>query len=517
MKRFLCIFFTITLCLLSACGNQADSMKTEKMDSVIIVLDTGSEPEAGFDPAYGWGAGEHVHEPLIQSTLTVTNSDLSIGYDLATALSVSEDGMTYTIKIRTDAKFSDGEPLTAIDVAFTYNTLKETSTVTDFTMLDHAEAVGSDTVVFTLNQAYSIWPYTMASVGIVPEHAYNSDYGENPIGSGRYMLKQWDKGQQVLLEANPYYYGEQPSMRKVTILFMSEEAAFAAVQSGQADLAYTSASYAEQNVSGYSLLAAKSVDNRGVNLPAVASDGTVGNDFTSDENVRKAINLGIDRERMIDYVLNGYGSAAYSVCDGLPWAGGSTVEYDPQEAAALLDTAGWILKEDGIREKGGVKAQLNILYPTSDSVRQALAAELSNQLKELGIDATYEGVGWDTAYDRAFSQPLVWGWGSHTPMEVYNLYHTTDSGTALYSPYSNPGADALMDQALASGNLEESYSLWQQAQTLISADAPWVWLVNVDHLYWAHDGLEVAEQKIHPHGFGWSIVNNIDQWSWKSE
>ena len=58
--------------------------QVSREDSVVVAMEPTSEPEAGFDPAYGWGAGEHVHEPLIQSTLTVTNTDLTIGYDLAT-------------------------------------------------------------------------------------------------------------------------------------------------------------------------------------------------------------------------------------------------------------------------------------------------------------------------------------------------------------------------------------------------------------------------------------------------
>lgn len=53
-----------------------------------------------------------------------------------------------------------------------------------------------------------------------------------------------------------------------------------------------------------------------------------------------------------------------------------------------------------------------------------------------------------------------------------------------------------------------------QQYVMEQADVPWVWLVNVDHLYWVRDGLHVAEQKIHPHGHGWSIVNNVDQWKW---
>ena len=537
MRRFTAIILTAGLAtgLLAGCGGTAGSMESagenvaSGEDSVIIAMGPTSEPEAGFDPAFGWGAGEHVHEPLIQSTLTVTNPDLTIGYDLATDTSVSEDGLTWTVTIRKDVQFTDGEPLTAGDVAFTYNTVKETSSVNDFTMLDRAEALDDTTVVFHMTRPFSIWPYTMAAVGILPEHAYDSrTYGTNPIGSGRYMLKQWDQGQQVILEANPDYYGEAPKMKQVTILFMEEDAAFLAAQAGQVDVAYTSATYSDQNIDGYELAAYETVDNRGFNLPAVP-EGTdeegrqTGNDFTSDVRVRRAINLGIDRQEMIDHVLNGYGSPAYSVCDQLPWySEASEVAYDPKEAGKLLDEAGWRMGPDGVREKDGVKASLNLLFSTGDSVRQALVEDFADQMEELGIACTTEGVGWDTAYDRALADPLLWGWGAHTPMELYNIYHTEEkSGSARYSPYGNEAVDAYMDQALANGDLEESYALWQKAQwdgttgVTQEGDVPWVWLVNIDHLYWVRDGLRVAEQKIHPHGHGWSVVNNVDQWSWE--
>ena len=70
-------------------------------------------------------------------------------------------------------------------------------------------------------------------------------------------------------------------------------------------------------------------------------------------------------------------------------------------AKKLLDDNGWKTGSDGIREKDGVRAELNILYSAGDSVRQALAAETANQLEALGIETSIEGVGWDTAYDRA--------------------------------------------------------------------------------------------------------------------
>lgn len=538
-KKILGVLLMVAMtCSLAAGCSGKENQKTETIeetteaeaapeakDSVIVAMGPSSEPEAGFDPAYGWGAGEHVHEPLIQSTLTVTTTDLLIDYDLATSVECSEDGLTWTVKIRDDVKFTDGEPLTARDVAFTYNTVKATSSVNDFTMLKEAVATDDTTVEFHMEREYSIWPYTMAIVGIVPEHAYGPDYGLNPIGSGRYIMKQWDKGQQIIFEANPDYYGDEVKMKKVTVVFMEEDAAFAAVRAGQVDLAYTAASYSEQTVDGYELLSFASVDNRGFNLPAVSkttdeNGNVIGNDFTSDVLVRRAINIGIDREQMIEHVMYGYGTPAYSVCDKMPWYNeAAEVSYDQAGAIKLLEEAGWMPGADGIREKDGVKAAFTLLYPASDSVRQALAADTANQLKALGIEVTMEGVGWDTAYTRALSEPLMWGWGAHTPMELYNIYHTVGE-SAEYSPYANETVDRYMDEALAADSLEESYDLWKKAQwdgengITQDGDIPWIWLANIDHLYWSKTNLNVAEQKLHPHGHGWSIVNNVDQWTW---
>lgn len=537
LLSILCVT-ALSVGLLAGCnsgnGNHAgDSGRSEGKaaqsdnSSVIVTMPATSEPEAGFDPAYGWGAGEHVHEPLIQSTLTRTTKDLEIENDLATDYQVSEDGLLWTVTIRDDVKFTDGETLTAEDVAFTYNTCKETSTVNDFTMLKEAAAVNDTTVEFHMSTPFAIWPYTMAIVGIVPEHAYDENYGQNPIGSGRYTMVQWDQGQQVIFEANPDYYGEEPKIQKLTVLFMEEDAALAAAMAGEVDVAHTAASYSEQEMEGYHLLAVQTVDNRGFNLPVTEPSEengiTYGNAFTSDVNVRRAINIGIDREEMIQNVLNGYGTAAYSVCDKLPWYNETAeVEYDQEGAVQLLEESGWVEGDGGIREKDGVKAAFTLMFSNGDSVRQALAEDTANQLRELGIQVTTEGAGWDVAYDRAQSEPLVWGWGAHTPMELYNIYHTAkETGLAEYSPYANESADKYMDQALAADSLEESYELWKQAQwdgtTGITqeGDIPWIWLCNVDHLYYVRDGLNVAEQKIHPHGHGWSIVNNIDQWSWQ--
>ena len=290
---------------------------------VIVSMTTGSEPAAGFDPMVSWGCGEHVHEPLIQSTLITTDADLNFKNDLATSYEASEDGMTWTFTVRDDVKFTDGTPLTARDVAFTINgILNSEASECDMSMVKEAVATDDATVVVHMEKPFNALLYTLAVVGIVPEHAYGDTYGDNPIGSGRYMLEQWDKGQQVILKANPDYYGEAPNIQRVVVVFMEEDASLAAAKSGQVDVAYTSATFAAQQPSGYDLLNCASVDSRGISLPVIPAgamktdekgEAAAGNDVTCDLAIRQAINYGVDRDKMIDNVLNGYGTVAYSV------------------------------------------------------------------------------------------------------------------------------------------------------------------------------------------------------------
>jgi len=512
-----------------------DTQTTGEMaakDEVVVTMPISSEPEAGFDPAFGWGAGEHVHEPLIQSTLTVTTKDLQIGKDLATDYSVSEDGMIWTVSIRDGVKFTDGEALTASDVAFTYNNCKEKSTVNDFTMLDEAVALDETTVEFRMTKPFSIWPYTMAITGIVPAHAYDpATYGSNPIGSGRYMLKQWDRGQQVILRANPDYYGEKPLMDRVVVLFMEEDASLAAASAGTVDVAYTSAALAGAVPAGYTLLNCASVDSRGISLPCnpagtdVVVEGDMvymgGNDVTSDIAVRRALNLGIDRAAMIEHVLAGFGRAAYSVGDGMPWSSAAMeVETDVAAAEALLDEAGWARGDGGMRSRDGVPCAFDLYYAANDSTRQALAYDFADQCAALGIAVTPKGASWDDIYVRQYADPVLWGWGSNSPVELYELTYSTGWGN--YAQYGDATVDAHLEAAQAARTVEESYPFYQAAQwdaasgTGVAPEgaATWVWLANVDHLYFEREGLAVAEQKPHPHGHGWSLVNNIDRWSW---
>ncbi len=504
---------------------------------VIVTMTPSSEPAAGFDPLFSWGCGEHVHEPLIQSTLITTDADLNFVNDLATAYECSEDGLTWTFDIRDDVTFTDGEPLTAEDVAFTINGINENDAAeADLSMVTEAVAVSPTRVELHLSKPFNAMLYTLAVVGIVPAHAYDAaTYGAHPIGSGRYMLEQWDRGQQVILTANPDYYGEAPLMQRVVVLFMEEDASLAAANAGQVDVAYTAATMVDAaDPAGYEVLNCASVDSRGISLPAIAAGATkedggetypAGNDVTADLALRRAVNLGVDREALIQNVLNGYGTPAYSVSDSMPWYNPAMeVQHDPDRARALMEAAGWALGEDGIYAKDGLRAAFSCYYSASDSVRQALAHAFAEQMRAIGIEVEPVGSGWTRdasgIYAHQYADPVLWGWGANSPVEVYTLHYGPSSGN--YACYENEAVDAHLDAALAATTVDASYPEWQAAQWdgengfAPEGAATWVWLCNVDHLYFKRDGLVVAQQKPHPHGHGWSLVNNVNLWHWDS-
>ncbi|MCM1188655.1 MAG: ABC transporter substrate-binding protein [bacterium] len=521
---FLTLFF---LFVLTACTDNsvAESNSAGSVgDSVVIAI--GSEPET-LDPTQGWG---HGNSPIVQSTLVRYTADLSFENDLATDYSLSDDGLQWTFTIRDDAFFTDGEKVTASDVAFTLKMAKAAQGSVDLTYMESAVAQDDTTVIVTLSRPTSIFLNTLASVGIVPEHAYGDGYGRNPIGSGPYKFVEWKAQEQIIFTANEDYYGGAPAIKNVTVVFMSEDAALAAVRAGVVDVAYSTATLGTTEVEGYHVEAIASADNRGFTLPVLPDEGKttesgapVGNNVTCNLEIRQAIAYAIDRQQIADTVLNGFGRPAYSENDGMPWNNPDVaIETDPEYARSLLAAAGWADTDgDGIVEKDGLKAEFSCIYPSGDSVRQAVAMAAAEQVKEVGILIYVEGTSWDEIMKRMFSEAVMMGWGSAIPNETYYLYRS--EGALLddfYNPegYGSDRTDDYLNAAMEALTVSEANANWQKVQwdgttgTAMQGDCPWVWIVNLDHVTYVRDGLSIGSQPIHGHGHGLPLIQNLQEW-----
>jgi len=399
---------------------------------------------AHFDPLRTVADG-HTGGLLLFSTLVDTDADMNIIPDLAESYRISEDGLTYTFKLRRDARFTDGVGVTAADVVFSYQRVMNNATATDLTMVKQVAADG-DEVIINLSKPWSPFLLTVAQVGIVPEHAYGPDFGLNPIGSGPFKLVQLDVEQQFILEANEEYYGKIPEIKRFVFVKMSnEDIQFAAAKSGQVDITLTSAVLAAVNdIPGYKLLIKDSLDNMGLAMPTIPDTRvvnrygrSVGNNITHQVSFRQALAYGLDREAICRDALNGFATPAYTENDGMPWSNpDSKIDYDLDYAIALLEGDGWLPGSDGIRTKEGLRASLPLIYSAGDSVRQAVAMAVAKQAKEkLGIELVVEGTSWDDISLRMYSEPLILAWGSANPMTSYYLFHSSRAGLDdFYNP-----------------------------------------------------------------------------------
>ena len=252
---------------LSGCSNTSSTSGVEqRKENNELVVAVGAEPEAGFDAITG---GHGSITKVFFSTLLKRDKELGWENDLAKDYKVSDDKLKWTVTLRDDAKFTDGKPVTAEDVAFTYETTKESSTEIDLTMIKKVEATDDYTVEFTLERPMSTFIEKLGACGIVPKHAYNDSFKDNPIGSGPYKFVQWDKGQQVIAEANEDYYGDKASIKKLTMVFLDTDAAYAAVKSGEVDMASINGELAKEEVEGTKILNIESIETYGVEFPMV--------------------------------------------------------------------------------------------------------------------------------------------------------------------------------------------------------------------------------------------------------
>lgn len=521
---------TLAGCGGSDSGQRGDSEEGKNSISIYVgstIFDSSLDPIKGA-MAYGYS--------FINSALTKVNPQSEYTGDLAKDWEVSGDALTYTFHLREDVVFQDGSEFTAEDVVFTYNTVKENqgnNQNVDLSSLRSVKAKDPYTVEFTLNEPYSSFLAQTALLGIVPSDGYDSKtFDTMPIGTGPWKILQYDTDQKMIVEANQDYYEGAPQIKQVTILNMEEDTAIANAKSGELDVVMVDSNYVSEQIEGMRIENLETMDVRQVSLPVTKAASyktksgktiTAGNDVTADKAVRKALAIGIDRQKIIDNALNGIGKPAEGFTDNLVW--GNTASYEDnrkQEAAKIMEQAGWTKGSDGIYEKQGVKCRFTLLSPSGDTGRYQLAAALAEEAELLGIKIDLDQKTWDELSTEAASNAVMWGWGQFDPVVLKNLFYSesfTGEGTANTIRYSNKTADQLIEQALNANSQEDAAAAWRKVQSQTEEDYAYLYLVNIEHSYFVKDGLDlsVKTQIPHPHGHGMPVINNMKDWTWNAE
>ncbi|GAA1320032.1 ABC transporter substrate-binding protein [Brachybacterium tyrofermentans] len=408
----------------------------------------------------------------------------------------NEDGTALTVSVRQGVTWTDGEPFTAGDVAFTFNRVSETDALNDGGTAPTAEATDDATVVITYAESsYLEGPNALARTWIIPEHLFTdvedlATYAnEDPIGTGAFQLDDFTPESYLLL-ANPNYWEEgRPGIDGLRAITTSGNQS-ATDQWLAGDIDYMSA--AIPNLEGH---VEKNPDlaytNTGISQAALfaASNTELGCEGPqTDVAVRKALYYGMDREQLSKLAFFDLGTDI-SPSFALPERDADFIDpsielapwnAQPEEAKKVLEEAGYALGSDGIYAKGDVRVSMTVSCPTGWSDFVTALDTLAQQFKEIGIELIPQQVSvneWNDAKAKGTFQLVIDSVGQGPAPDPYYPYRnqfSTESTVPVGengNPYQNitrfsdPDVDAALDAAAATDDPEvkkEHYFLIQK-------------------------------------------------------
>ncbi len=449
---------------------------------------------------------------LVYNAMYDLELDGSYSLDLAESVAVSEDGKSWTFKIRPDVKFHDGQPLTAKDVAFTYNFYHNHA---DFIYLpayteyfEKVEATDDHTVVITLTEPIGNMESQLVFLYILPEHIwskYDTDKAaefENleMIGSGPFKMKEYQQNEFVDLVANKDYFGGVAKVDEVIFqTFANPDALVQAIATGQVDLItempLTAVPTLRNNsavtlVSGTPLSATVRdiIFNQIDAKDCPPDDGKcTGHPALRDPKVRLAMAHATDKQNLIDVAELGFASPGLTLIpDSLgQWYNNSLQDYafDVAKANQILDEAGYKDADgDGVRDMPDGSRPLSFrLYWANDIVAAPRIAELLGDMwQQIGLKTEPQAFDPDTlttvccpAFDFDI---MIWGWGSDPDPNALLKVMRTDmipSGTSE-TGYANPEYDKLYDQQATTVDQDDRREIVWQMQKMTFDDVVYI-------------------------------------------
>ncbi|RED63928.1 ABC transporter substrate-binding protein [Cohnella lupini] len=470
--------------------------ESEGVQDATITLATNADPNFNPWSPTGFVESEPITELLFDG-LTAWGTDYQPIPALATDWTPSDDGLTWTINLRTDVKWSDGEPFTADDVVYTFNeiVLKKdlaAANSSNFVAVDKVVAVSPSQVQFVLKQAWSSLPNYLAWFAkILPKHIFEgqdpwnltSFNKEKPVGTGSYVLTKYMAGQYVELERNPNYFGGTGDVAKVVFNIVPDiNSQVAQLMSGSLSMITVEDPNLMDNLKSNPNLTVNEVSDN--NYYWVALDQS--QPRFQDVKLRQALLYAIDRESIIKGVLKGYGKVATGPINPMMEKfynpNVQTYAYDPEKAKSLLEEAGYKLNSDGIMEKDGEPLEIDM--PAGQYGTLVQASQLVQQYwQKIGVKVNLQVIDWNSYVQRVVSNrdydaTLCW-WRAPVDPDILAYYHSNSAGTGNNIPgYKNPALDKLLEDGRKAKTEEERVKVYNDVQTMTAEELPYLYLWN---------------------------------------
>lgn len=464
---------------------------------------------------------------LIYSGLMKYDNGALVG-DLAAKYSVSDDGLVYDFVLKDNIRFHDGTPLTTDDIEFTIQKVQD-SALKSPRRADWAsitiKKISSMEIQFILKQPYA--PFlTNTTIGIIPKHIWKnfdadqfifSQYNTEPIGSGPYEVESVKKSGETpeyySLNTFSRYHNEKPYISNLTIYFYpNETAALEAYNAGSID------NFAGMSPEEAHRIASSTSDSLIFHAPLPRIFGVFFNQnnapVLANKEVRQALNMALDKEKIISEVLYGYGISIDSPIPVGTFSATTTKKAGDKDAAkALLAKAGWLINAEGILEKKTKTATqvLEFSIATTDAPDLKKTAEIIKaDWEDLGARVTvkvfeYGDLSQNIIKTRKYDA-LLFGEIVGKDLDLYAFWHSSqrNSPGLNLSMYVNSKSDALLENARTTSDNKKRSADYASFEKILQDEVPAAFLYSPEYMYIVSNKIQGVRLE--------SITSPSDRW-----
>jgi peptide/nickel transport system substrate-binding protein len=495
-----------------ACSTDSGAGKPAAKGSIggTIVLSTSADADVLLPPLTMTLQGKQVVDQIFDNLADIgpalnTVGDAGFAPRLSDRWSWATDSMSVQFHINPKARWHDGVPVSAEDVRYTFQLVKDTSLASPLASnLDNV-----DSVSLTDSLTARVWFHqrtpdaffrAASSIAILPSHLLKrippaslreNAFARSPVGSGRFRFAAWDRGARIVLQADSANYRGRPNADRVIWLISADyQAAALRFLGGNADFldAVKPELVSQVKAKGKDVVVSPGSLDYGYaafNLRNASNTGP--HPIFGDRAARRALVMAVDRTALVRSVFDTLALVAHGPATRILATSDTTlgISYDPQQAARTLDSLGWRRGPDGMRARGKTPLAFGLIVPTSSASRMKLAVLLQEQWRKAGANVRIEPLelnAFGSRMDSRKFEALVNAWHiDPTPSTVREEWASSEIKKGGYNAtsYRSPEFDAVIDSAIKEMNPDRSAALYRRSYRILTEDAPAMWLYEL--------------------------------------
>jgi len=486
-ERITILFIIIVAC--SACHFRVER------DYRDLVYHISSEPPTLNRLVHTDAVGAMIGSFIFDSLLEMNNETLEMEPRVVKRWEISSDHLQYTFYLRDDVYWQDGVKMTVDDVIYSYERVQDpkvdsASWRVYFKDVSNVERIDDYTVRFTYRFPYFRALMMLGGLPVVPKHIFDDGtefnkhpQGRAPIGNGPFKFKEWKTGQHITLVKNENYWGKAPEIDGLVFRIITDSnVALQVLKKGEIDMSGL------RPIQWVRQVATKNFDRRfnkykyfNPNFSYIAWNQR--RPYFKDRRVRTAMTMLVNRKEIVkqlyfdlpEIVVSNFYKFGPAYNNNI-----QPIQYNPGEAARLLDEAGWVDHDgDGVRDKDGVPFSFTFMS-TGSRTSEQISNILRENLKKVGIEMDIAKFEWTVfgknLHDRAFDATML-AWSIPTESDPYQLWHSTQAEEGSnFIGFVNKEADQLIEEARREFNVEKRRESYDRFQEIVHYEQPYTFL-----------------------------------------